>query len=124
VVAARGPQRGDQLPASQLRCPRRARCTPEQPQRVLGGQVLEGLDSGGKEFQQRRAQPQHVPGPFPNRALMYPRQQLHCIGQVAVSDDRAVVIAVEAHDLSQHMSIAGVAFGTGGGAVPLPVARD
>jgi hypothetical protein len=24
---------------------------PEQPQRVLGGQVLEGLDSGGKELQ-------------------------------------------------------------------------
>jgi hypothetical protein len=52
-----------------------------------------------------------------------PAQQLHCIGQVAVSGNRAVVIAVEAHDLSQHMSIAGVAFGTGG-AVPLPVASD
>ena len=61
-----------------------------------------------------------MPGPFPDRALVRPGQQLHRISQVAVPGDRAVVVAIEAYDLGEHMSVSGVALGAGG-RVPIPV---
>jgi hypothetical protein len=61
--------------------------------------MRERRNSGGEELQQCRGQPQHMSGSVPHRALMSSRHQFHRISQVAVSGDRAMVIAVEAHDL-------------------------
>jgi len=52
-----------------------------------------------------------MPGAFPDRALVRSRQQLHRIGQVAVAGDRAVVIAIQTHNLGQDVSVTTVAFG-------------
>jgi hypothetical protein len=122
VVAARGPQRGSDLGASQPRCPRRVRGAPQQCQRIRRGQVVEGLHGGGKELQQNRPQPKHMTGPLPDRGLVRASQELHGVGQLTVPGDLAVMIPVQADDLREHMRITSIGLRTRGG-VPLPVPR-
>ena len=53
--------------------------------------------------------------------LMRTGKQLHRVGQLTVPGDRAVMLAVQAHDLGQHMRVTGVALRARGG-MPLAVA--
>lgn len=49
-----------------------------------------------------------MPGPVPDQGLVHPGQHLQSLDLGAVTGDRAVVGAVQAHDLTQHVRIAGV----------------
>lgn len=60
-------------------------------------------------------------GALPNGVLVRSGQQLHRVNQLAVRGDRAMMIAVQADDLRQHMRVTGVALGARGG-VPLAIA--
>ena len=51
---------------------------------------------------------QRVAGAFPDQRLMRPSNQLQRLDIWAVTCDQAVVVAVQTHDLSQHMRIPGI----------------
>jgi hypothetical protein len=77
VPSLRPAQRPGQLRGRQ---PGRAvgiRCPTEQLEGVRSGQIVEGFQRGREELPQRTAQPQHLPSPVPDQALMGPGQQLN-----------------------------------------------
>ena len=92
----------------------------EQLEGVRRVQISEGLHRCRKELPQHPTQAQHVPGPVPDQALVAAGHQLDRLTQLGVPGDRAVMRPVQAHDLGQHMRIAGIRFRTGR-RVPLPV---
>jgi hypothetical protein len=55
-----------------------------------------------------------------NRPLMRPRHQLYCLRERAVTGDLPVMGVIQAHNLGQDVSVAGVGLRTRGG-VPFPV---
>jgi len=86
----------------------------EQLQGVRRVQISEGLHRCRKELPQHPTQAQHVPGPVPDQALVAAGHQLDRLTQLGVPDDPAVMRPVQAHDLDQHMRIAGIRFRPGG----------
>ena len=122
VAAVRPAQRGGDLRAVTARA--RAvgvRRAAQQLQSVGRVQVREGLQRGGEELPQRRAQPQHMPGPVPDQALMRPGDQLDRLGQRRVPGDRPVMGVVQPDDLGQHVRVPSIGLRPGRG-VPFPVA--
>jgi len=71
----------------------------------LGAESLECL---GIELPQCVAEAVDVSLAVPDEALMRPREQLDCVGELAVPCYRAVVVAVRAHDVGQDLGVTGV----------------
>jgi len=83
--------------------------TLKQLDRFGRAEVIEGLQRGGEELAQCRAQSQHVALPVPNQTLMRPRDDLDGFGKVAVSGQRSVPIAVQPNQVSQNVRVTTVA---------------
>ena len=79
------------------------------------------VEQAGVVLAQHLTQPLQVPGPVPDQALMRARDQLQALDLGRVAGDRAVMVAVQTHDLGQHVGITRVGLRPRGG-VPLPVA--
>ena len=77
----------------------------------LGELGAEGGQRPGVELPQRAAQGVDVPLRGPDQALMGAGQHLDRLGQRAVAGDRAVVVAVGADQIGQHLGIPTVRLG-------------
>ncbi len=95
-------------------------CLSQQLQGAGSSQAIEGPQRGGKELPQRRPQPQHVPGPFPDQELMRAGDYPDCLRQVAIPGRRPQLMRIGADHARQHARIPGAASGSRG-PVPLPV---
>ena len=86
IPPLRPPQRRGQLRPRQPRRPVGIRCPTKQLEGVGRGQIVKGLQRGRKVLAQRTAQPQHLPCPVPDHALVGPGHELDRLGVRAVAE--------------------------------------
>jgi hypothetical protein len=122
-MAAGALERRDDLAGLKAGRAGRVRGGGQQLQRVGGGQVVKCRHRGGKELQQRRPQPQHLPATVPDQPLVGASQDLDRLSQSAVCSDRAQLVAVGTDHVGECVRILSVALGPRG-VMPLPVAGD
>ena len=96
----------------------------QQLQHVRGGQVGQlfvGGQRGREVLPQRRAQPRHVPGPFPHHRLVRPRHHLDRLSQRGIPGHRPQLVGIDAHHVGQGVRIPRIRLGPRR-RVPLPIA--
>lgn len=79
-------------------------------QGITARHLAEHGQCGGVELPQRRTQSTGLPLPRPDQILMRPGQGFHCLGQLAVAGDRAVVLPIGTHQVGQDLRFPGIAF--------------
>jgi len=121
IAAVGTPQHRCDPRLRQPRGPLRIRRDREQLETVASIEITEGLQRCREELPQHPTQPQHMPGAVPDQALVGTGHELDRLAQLGVPGHRAVMRAVQPHDLGQHMRIPGIRLSPRRG-VPLPIA--
>jgi hypothetical protein len=121
-VAAAATQGRGELGSGQLAAPLGGWRQLEHRQGISGGQVgAEGLQRGRVEGPQGRPEAVELALAAPDGRLMGPGQHPDGLDQVAITADQAMVVAVGADQVGQHLGVTGVRLGPRG-AVAFPVA--
>ena len=82
----------------------------------------EGHEGTGVVVLQRVAQRVHLALAGPDRGLVGPSEHLDALGELGVACDRAVVVPVGAHEVGEHLGVAGIGLGPRD-RVAVPIAR-
>lgn len=124
--ATRGGERAADPRPSEPPSPLRRRRHPQDAARLLGGKVA--LQRGQRtrvELPQRAPELVHLPLARPHERLVRPREHLDRLGEIGVACHLPVVVTVRADQIGEHLRIARIGLGAGGGVtVAVPGDRE